>query len=217
MSSVEITPLDVKKDKQNIIEIFSTAFGNYPLTQFFFFDAYKQSIKHLIEWICDETSIVDNLFLGAFVEAKLQGFAFITPPPKPENYYHIESTTASSQKKLAKAIGEPALMRMEAYSNLKYANKPLSPHFYINALAVAPRTQGKGIGSALLSKVHQISEDDPKSCGVALDTQTQQNVSYYQRFGYGIYSTIELEHVNNWFMFRPSLDLYRIYHNFNKG
>lgn len=93
---------------------------------------------------------------------------------------------------------------MEAYLNLKKANKPSSPHFYINTLAVNPQSQGKGIGSAILSHIHQMSEQNPDSHGVALDTQTEQNVSYYQRFRYTITNTAELENVNNWFMFRPN-------------
>ena len=87
--------------------------------------------------------------------------------------------------------------------SLKKANKPHSPHFYINTLGVNPQSQGKGIGKALLLRVHQISESNSESCGVALDTQTQQNVDYYQRFGYRISSTVELENVQNWFMYRP--------------
>ncbi len=133
----------------------------------------------------------------------MQGFAFITTPEKSKNDNDIEMMPTSSEEELATSIGEQALIRIEAYSNLKKANKPPSPHFYINILAVHPQSQGKGIGRALLAKVHQMSEEDPISSGVALDTQSQENADYYQRFGYDIFSTAELENVKNWFMFQP--------------
>ena len=203
MSTVEIARLTTK-DTENIIEIFFNTFENYPLMQYFFGNTYKQSMKHLLKSMCDEESISDNLLLGAFVEGKLQGVAFITPPEKPKNNNDIESTPTASEEEFAAAIGEEALMRIEAYSNLKKANKPSCFHFYINALGVHPQSQRKGIGSAILSQVHQMSKQHSDSQGVALDTQTQKNVGYYQRFGYGVSNTVELENVKNWFMFRPN-------------
>ena len=202
MSTIEITRLNTK-DTENIIDIFFNTFENYPLMQYFFGNAYKQSMKHLLKSMCDQESIVDNLVLGAFLEGELQGVAFITPPEK-QNNHDVESKTTSSEEEFATAIGEKALMRIEAYSNLKKANKPPSPHFYINALGVHPQSQGKGIGGAILSQVHQMSEQHSDSHGVALDTQTEENVGYYQRFGYDVSTTAELENVKNWFMFRPN-------------
>ena len=202
MSTIEITRLNTKHT-ENIIDIFSNAFENYPLMQYFFGNAYKQSMKHLLKSMCDQASIVDKLLLGAFIEGKLQGVAFITPPEK-QNNNDVETTPTSAEEEFATAIGEEALMRIEAYSNLKKANKPSSPHFYINALGVNLQSQGKGIGSAILSQVHQMSEQDSNSRGVALDTQTQKNVGYYQRFGYDVSTTAELENVKNWFMFRSN-------------
>ncbi|AFY56007.1 acetyltransferase [Rivularia sp. PCC 7116] len=202
MSTIKITNLTTK-DTDDIMTIFSEAFENYPLMEFIFGDSYQQSMKHLTKLMCDEASEGDML-LGAFVEGKLQGFAFITPPQNEENNDDIESTPTSSEEAFATAIGEEALMRMEAYLDLKKANKPSSPHFYINTLAVNPQNQGKGIASAMLSHIHQMSEQDSDSNGVALDTQTQKNVGYYERFGYAVSSTADLESVKNWFMFRPN-------------
>ncbi|MEM6754240.1 MAG: GNAT family N-acetyltransferase [Cyanobacteria bacterium P01_C01_bin.38] len=198
MSTITITNLTTK-DTKKIIEIFSDGFEDYPLMEYFFGDAYKQSIKHLIQFTCDRASEGNGLLLGAFVEGNLQGVASIAPP---QNDQKVEKTATSLEEKFATAIGEEALMRIEKYSELKKANKPASPHFYINTLAVIPQNQGKGIGSAILSHIHQMSEQDSDSHGVALDTQTQQNVDYYQRFGYEVSATAKLENVNNWFMFR---------------
>ena len=204
MSTIEITPLNIK-DTKKINEIISNSFENYPLLEYFFGDLYKQSIKHLSQLICDEASEDNKLLLGAFADGNLQGIAYISLPclsQSEENNNDTESTPTPLEKEFATAVGEKALMRIEAYSNLKKQNKPSSPHFYINTLGVNPQNQGKGIGRAILSHIHQMSEQHSDSLGVALDTQTEQNVGYYQRFGYIVSATANLDNVKNWFMFR---------------
>lgn len=204
MSTIEITRLNAKH-REKILEIITDGFENYPLMQYFFGDSHKQSVMHLSQLICDEEPEDDNLqLLGAFVEGDLQGIAYISLPQNEDNNQDAENTLTPSEKRFVKVIGEQAFKRVEKYLNLKKANKISSPHFYINTFAVNPENQGKGIGSAILSHIHQMSEQNLLSHGVALDTQTEQNVDYYQRFGYDICNTAELENVNNWFMFRPN-------------
>ena len=204
MSTIEITSLNAKY-REKIIEIITDGFENYPLMQYFFGDSHKQSVRYLSQFICDEEPEDDKLqLIGAFVEGNLQGIAYISLPQNEDNNHDIETTPTPSEQRFVELIGEKAFTRVEKYINLKKANKISSPHFYINTFAVNPQNQGKGIGSAILSHIHQMSEQHPDSQGVALDTQTQQNVDYYQRFGYSISNTAELENVNNWFMFRAN-------------
>lgn len=203
MSSIEITSLN-KENSDDITKIIFNAFENYPLMTLLFGDNFQESTTYMTQFMCDGASTGDKLLIGAFVENKLQGVAFITPPINPENNNNeAEREETSLEKEFARLIGEESLMRLEAYSNLKKSNKPSSPHFYINSLSVNPQNQGQGIGSAIIKQIHQMSEQHPESCGVALDTQTEENVAYYQRFGYSISNIVELETVKNWFMFRP--------------
>lgn len=90
----------------------------------------------------------------------------------------------------------------DLYFKLKSDRQPLQPHFYINALGVHPRSQRMGIGSALLEHIHLLSDRHPESNCVALDTETEQNVAYYQRLGYKVSSLSNLDRVKIWFMFR---------------
>ena len=204
MSTIEINPLNTKH-RENIIEIITNAFENYPLMKYFFGESHKQSLRHLSQFICEEEPEDDKLqLLGAFVEGDLQGVAHISLPQNEDNNHDVETTPTPLEIKFAEAVGEQALMRIEAYYDLKKANKPSSPHFYINIFAVNPQNQGKGIGTAILSHIHQMSEQYPDSHGVAHDTQTEKNAAYYQRFGYNISNTAKLENVNNWFMFRAN-------------
>lgn len=67
-----------------------------------------------------------------------------------------------------------------------------------------PRSQGKGLGKALLSQMHAISEQHPLSRGVGLETQTEQNIAYYERFGYRVSAIAQLNDLKTWFMFRAN-------------
>lgn len=199
MSTIEIARLNAR-DKGNIVEVLFTAFENYPLMQFFFGDAYQNLARYFWGYICDVAPIIDAILLGAFIEGKLQGFAFVLPPKQAKEDF--EKVIDRLKEQLTTAIGEEVVGRIDAYVNFQDKNKPLQPHFYLDLLSVHPQSQGKGVGKALLSQVHAMSEQHPQSCGVGLETQTEQNVGYYERFGYGVYAIAPLNNVKTWFMFR---------------
>lgn len=52
MSLSEIVPLEAKHTK-DLIQIISAAFNGYPLMDFFFGNAYQQSIEAIGQYICD--------------------------------------------------------------------------------------------------------------------------------------------------------------------
>ena len=199
MYTIEIVPLDAKH-KDDIVELLFNAFENYPLMQFFFGNAYQNSARNYWKYVCDIASIIDAILLGAFTEGKLQGFALVLPPKQPQE--DCESVITYLKEQLTTVIGEEIVMRIDEYVNFQDANKRSQPHFYLDLISVHPRSQGKGLGKALLSQVHVMSEQHRHSCGVGLETQTEQNVAYYERFGYRIYRTTELDGVKTWFMFR---------------
>lgn len=210
MDTIEFARLEAKHTN-NAIKVLSAAFLGDPLMNFFFGDAYEHSAKHLWQYVCDVTPILNWLLLGAFVEGELLGVAFVTPPEKAKD--DVESAMrfaprseriATLEERLVTAVGEKAAMRMDAYLSLKNTNKPPQPHFYVNTLGVHPQNQRKGIGSALLLQLQAISEEHPHSCGVALDTEKEKNVTFYKRFGYRVSRTANLDNVKIWFMFQTN-------------
>lgn len=202
MNSIEIISLK-GNHKEDFIEIISAAFNGYPLMDFFFGDTYQRSIEAIGEYICDRAKIDDSLLLGALVRDKLQGVILAIPPET--NKYKDESAISDLEERFVRAIADEAVERINIYDNLKNANKPSQPHFYVNVLGIHPHSQRMGIGSKLLEHIHILSNEHPKSCGVALDTQTETNVAYYQRLGYQVSSTENLDRVKHWFMFRKKV------------
>ena len=199
MTTIKIKSLDTK-DQEQIIAVLSAAFEKDQLMYYFFGDEYHNLAKYFWQYICDLTPILDLLLLSAFVEGELQGVASVTPP---------EVDTIGKQKakdkldeQLAIAMGEAVILRLEAYSQIKEANQPKQPHFYLNTLGVIPKSQGQGVGKALMAELHKLSEESPQSFGVALDTENEQNLNFYQHLGYSVSTITNLDRVKIWSMFR---------------
>jgi ribosomal protein S18 acetylase RimI-like enzyme len=199
MNSIKIIPLEAKH-KENVIEVIIAAFDGYPLMNLFFGNSYKRSTKALWQYIFDISPIQDSLLLGAMVRDELQGVIFASPPETEKN--QDEGAIAHLEARLVEEIGKEAAEFFDLYFKLKSDRQPSQPHFYINALGVHPRSQRMGIGSALLEHMHLLSARHPESNCVALDTETEQNVAYYQRLGYKVSSSSNFDRVKIWFMFR---------------
>jgi ribosomal protein S18 acetylase RimI-like enzyme len=199
MNSIKIIPLEAKH-KENAIEVIVAAFDGYPLMNLFFGDAYKRSTEALWQYIFALSPIQDSLLLGAMIRGELQGVIFASSPETEKN--QDESAIAHLEARLVEEIGKEAAEFFDLYFKLKSDRQPSQPHFYINALGVHPRSQRMGIGSALLEHIHILSDRHPESDGVALDTETEENVAYYQRLGYKVSSTSNFDRVKIWFMLR---------------
>lgn len=142
--------------------------------------------------------------MGALIQDELQGIILAIPPEANKNK---DDAISDLDERFARSLADEALERMNIYNKLKNANKPSQPHFYVNVLGVHPVSQGMGIGSQLLEHIYILSDKHSKSCGVALDTQTEANVAYYQNLGYQVSSTKNLDRVKHWFMFREKAEL----------
>ncbi|MGL5831749.1 MAG: GNAT family N-acetyltransferase [Waterburya sp.] len=199
MNSIKIIPLEAKH-KENAIEVITAAFDGYPLMNLYFGNSYKHSIKALWQYIFDVSPMHNSLLLGAMVRDELQGVIFASPPEIEKN--QDKSAIAHLEARLFEAVGQEATEFFDLYFKLKSDRQPSQPHFYVNALGVHPRSQGMGIGSALLEQINILSDRHPESNCVALDTETEQNVAYYQRLGYKVSSTSNLDRVKIWFMIR---------------
>lgn len=62
--------------------------------------------------------------------------------------------------------------------------RPTTPHWYLKALGVLPGKQGLGVGSALMRDRLAVA-DRHHHCAF-LETSTDENVRFYQRFGFRV-------------------------------
>jgi ribosomal protein S18 acetylase RimI-like enzyme len=101
-------------------------------------------------------------------------------------------------------LGPGALVRGGRFARAVAGCHPATPHYYVVSIGVDPASQGHGHGGVLLRAVHERSEVDPRSAGVALDTQNPRNVDLYARFGYRVTREGDIGPLHSWCMFRPN-------------
>jgi ribosomal protein S18 acetylase RimI-like enzyme len=90
--------------------------------------------------------------------------------------------------------------------HLDEIHKRIAPgsHWYLWALGVEPGSQGQGIGSRLIQPVLDRADFDGVPC--YLETQTERNVSFYQKRGFEVVSdgVVPDQGIRIWTMLRES-------------
>jgi ribosomal protein S18 acetylase RimI-like enzyme len=77
---------------------------------------------------------------------------------------------------------------------------PLNQHWHLGPVGVLPSHQGKGIGTALLNRF--CKEVDASLAPAYLETDTDKNVRFYERFGFQVVEETGIFNVRNYFMWR---------------
>jgi ribosomal protein S18 acetylase RimI-like enzyme len=92
----------------------------------------------------------------------------------------------------------------EILAYMEPIHKRLAPgrHWYLWALGVEPASQGQGIGSRLIEPV--LARADAEGVACYLETETEQNVVFYQRRGFEVREAGEVRGVRLWMMLRPA-------------
>jgi GNAT superfamily N-acetyltransferase len=78
----------------------------------------------------------------------------------------------------------PALLAGSRYLLAIDKVHPREPHWYLELLVVDPEAQRGGIGAALQAETYQ--KADQEGLASYLETQKEDNLAYYRRFGYEV-------------------------------
>jgi ribosomal protein S18 acetylase RimI-like enzyme len=81
-------------------------------------------------------------------------------------------------------------------------HEPHKPHWHIGPIAVHPRQQGYGIGSALLTAF--LADVDTQQVPAFLQADVDRNVVLYERFGFRVVSQEAILGINTSFMWRDA-------------
>lgn len=100
-----------------------------------------------------------------------------------------------------RAIGS-ALPRAFKVASARAKHEPRKAHWHVGPVAVHPRQQGQGVGTALVSSF--LDEADQQRLPVFLQADVDVNVVFYQRFGFTVVSEEEILGVNTRFMWREA-------------
>jgi ribosomal protein S18 acetylase RimI-like enzyme len=81
------------------------------------------------------------------------------------------------------------------------SHDPQESHWHLDPLAVEPEMQRQGIGTQLMDYCCNFL-DSSKAAGY-LETGTESNVRFYERFGFSVAKEIIVLGVPTWSMWRP--------------
>jgi ribosomal protein S18 acetylase RimI-like enzyme len=201
-SNVEIVSLS-REDLPAAIDLFSHAFATDPMVSYVFdvsLVTQERSLQELFRFSCEVRLLLDWPLLGTLDEngvlAGVAGFSML-------GEVHWPQSLVTVYEELKSCIGPESAARLEEYSHLADLHRPLLPHYQLGMIGVHPRAQGKGHAATLIRRLHQLSDADPVSTGVWLDTANPLNVPIYEHLGYRIVAQEELGPVTVWGMFRP--------------
>ena len=91
--------------------------------------------------------------------------------------------------------------RKSYWQNEWARHDPLDQHWHLGPVGVLPSQQGKGIGTKLLNRFCQ--EVDSCLSPAYLETDTDKNVRFYERFGFEVVKETDIFDVKNRYMWRP--------------
>jgi GNAT superfamily N-acetyltransferase len=177
------------------------AFADYPVMRYVLGDVgdYAGRLRTLIGFFVAARVLRRDAILAISAGSELGGVALCTLPglASPPALQEIREKTWA-------ALGADARGR---YDQCVRAWEPLAvaePNIHVNMLAVPPRFQGRGLGRALLDRVHAMSGEHPDSRGVTLTTESPANVGFYQHLGYHIVGHGRIAPgLETWGFFRP--------------
>lgn len=99
-------------------------------------------------------------------------------------------------------LGPRTLARVGRWLSVWTKRDPDEPHVHLGPVAVDAHLQGQGIGSLMMQE-HCRRLDAAGDVGY-LETDREENVGFYERFGFEVTGEERVLGVPNWFMRRPA-------------
>jgi GNAT superfamily N-acetyltransferase len=123
---------------------------------------------------------------GAFRDECLLGVAVWLPPGA---YPHgkVDNLLLLPSLRGMVHIGMTRAREMSEMEAAAVRHFPDEPTWYLQAFGVAPEAQGQGIGSRMILPVLERADANDQAC--YLETGTERNVRFYERFGFDIRET----------------------------
>lgn len=194
-----------REQEDDAVLILAHAFRRDPVMNYVFHDITSgddQRLHELFRFSCRVRFDLGWPLMGVECDGKLLAVAGIDEPGAAD----WPQSLSDSYQNFQRVAGPDSVRRLEAYASLPDQHRPAEPHFFLGMVGVHPDAQGRGYARVLLDWLHQASQAHPTSRGVALDTDTDVNVSIYEHFGYEVVGRDALEGHTITTMYRTNPD-----------
>jgi GNAT superfamily N-acetyltransferase len=164
-------------------------------------DLRRRTLEPMLTTSIRKTAYRDSIFVAVHDGAVI-GVAIWGPPG---SFPPQDDTVKTELPDYLNALDKTALEDLIAFDEACIEHFPHEPVWYLKMLGVGTEGRGKGIGTRLMTESLQELEVD----GVPfyLETGTERNVRFYERFGFTIHKAgIQLApgSTPHWTMMRPA-------------
>jgi GNAT superfamily N-acetyltransferase len=195
----------VSSETGDAVTVLCDAFRNYPVMRYVLGsrEGYERRLHTFIGFFVTARVLRDELVLGIpDTDGTLVAAALVSLPgerPVPE-------ALATRREAVWVELGTAERNRYERFGLASAQFGMDCPHYYLDLIGVRRSHMGRGLGRKLLELVHELSDSDPRSCGVALSTETRHNLPLYQHFDYRLLGHAQVsEELETWAFFREAI------------
>jgi ribosomal protein S18 acetylase RimI-like enzyme len=189
------------KDTDWAAKTLEQAFYTDPLLNFIYGDSINKPGK--LNLFFKVTFRLAALYGDCFATAEKDGVLMMLPPDQTK--MTIGKAYRSGLLAATFKMGWASLSRMMAFMDFAEKGHKAAAafdHYYIMTVGVLPERQGRGIGKKLMTRALEVVDAHKMPC--YLETQNENNVPIYQKFGFEVVSDEELPGggLHNWGMLR---------------
>ena len=184
-----------------VVGVLSRAFVASPLVRFLAGEDVTADDPRMREWwrfSCAVRTHLDWPLLGIKSGDRLVAVMGLSLPGEPQ----WPSSLRDAYQRLLDVLGPASAARLDEYGPAAESHRITEPHHYLGFIGVEPTEQGRGHSRPLMEEALRISEADPQSIGIGLDTDTESNVELYEHFGYRVTEVLDVLGQPVWCMFR---------------
>ena len=184
-------------DKESALDVLCAAFHDYPVTRYVVGaddPDYDSKLRELAGFFVEARLMRGVPLIGLCDGSTLIGVAVLTPPGESPAPPALDECHA----RVSRRLGAEAMARFERYDEACEATDPGHFAHYLGMIGVRPEVQGHGLGRQLMDAVKQRAQSHPRSTGVALNTESEENLQFYARMGFQRISEADAESVHTW-------------------
>lgn len=188
-------------DLERVVDALCDAFRDYPVMRYILEKSgedYDGRLVDLIGYFTAARTTRGWPVLGILEGQRVVAAANVNPPLSAAAPPELTAV----RKRMEASIGPEGVRRFEAFAAACKPLEPDKPHYYVGMIGVRPSHQGKGLARPLMDEIHRMSAGDPQSAGVALTTETPDNVPFYEHFGYEVVGESRVQTLTTWTLFR---------------
>ncbi|MDQ6421961.1 GNAT family N-acetyltransferase [Paenibacillus sp. LHD-117] len=209
MSSIYRVAKLTRSDKPLFVALMSKAFARDPLFLHVFGHSAldgnaRRRVTAFVSFLFDKSFWLNEETWGCFENDNLLGAYVVEKPQASKVQKARDLWLLWGLIPLLIHLPGTTLRRLNSYMRITRSVAPSSSHHYLIMIGVEPQSQGKGVGTTLLSHLLNAAERDPESHGVALDTENHENVDLYRRFGFTLTEETQIDQLPVYCMFYPA-------------